>query len=117
MALFDMLVHDTLLTSWQDHVLIDTLCFRTRDTDTFGSTDQKAEDAARLVKQRQDNHAGHAPDAALIRRPAAALAAIRRAPNSTNLTFAELSDVRRKMPPAPAKCRPGPPRQSCTSIF
>lgn len=73
MALFDMLVHDTLLTSWQDHVLIDTLCFRTRDTDTFGSTDQKAEDetrkkddqkaadAARLVKQRQDNHAGHAP--------------------------------------------------------
>ncbi|GAB7533947.1 hypothetical protein [Burkholderia sp. 3C] len=66
MAMFDMLVHDTLLTSWQDHVLADTLYFRTRDTDTFGSTDKKAEDeqrkkddqkaadTARLAKQKQD---------------------------------------------------------------
>ncbi|WP_414440766.1 hypothetical protein [Burkholderia sp. 22PA0106] len=64
--MFDMLVHDTLLTSWQDHVLADTLYFRTRDTDTFGSTDKKAEDeqrkkddqkaadTARLAKQKQD---------------------------------------------------------------
>ncbi|AOR68230.1 hypothetical protein BBJ41_12180 [Burkholderia stabilis] len=38
MALFDMLVHDTLLTSWQDHVLAPSLYFRTRDKDEFGSS-------------------------------------------------------------------------------
>ncbi|VBB11905.1 DUF2235 domain-containing protein [Burkholderia stabilis] len=39
MALFDMLVHDTLLTSWQDHVLAPSLYFRMRDTDEFGVSD------------------------------------------------------------------------------
>ena len=48
MALFDMLVHDTLLTSWQDHVLAPSLYFRTRDKDEFGSTD-----LAKEAKQRQ----------------------------------------------------------------
>lgn len=48
MALFDMLVHDTLLTSWQDHVLAPSLYFRTRDKDEFGSTD-----FAKEAKQRQ----------------------------------------------------------------
>ncbi|ACB62912.1 DUF2235 domain-containing protein [Burkholderia ambifaria] len=38
MVLFDMLVHDTLLTSWQDHVLAPSLYFRTRDKDTFGAS-------------------------------------------------------------------------------
>ena len=48
MALFDMLVHDTLLTSWQDHLLAPALYFRTRDKDEFGSTD-----TAKETKQRQ----------------------------------------------------------------
>ncbi|MGU7843128.1 hypothetical protein ACV22V_27080 [Burkholderia sp. AW33-5] len=48
MALFDMLVHDTLLTSWQDHVLAPALYFRTRDKDEFGVTDE-----AKEAKQRQ----------------------------------------------------------------
>ncbi|RQT06473.1 DUF2235 domain-containing protein [Burkholderia contaminans] len=48
MALFDMLVHDTLLTSWQDHVLAPSLYFRTRDKDTFGSSDLDKE-----AKQRK----------------------------------------------------------------
>ncbi|HDR9509079.1 hypothetical protein C5615_24170 [Burkholderia cepacia] len=43
MALFDMLVHDTLLTSWQDHVLAPSLYFRTRDKDEFGSSDIEKE--------------------------------------------------------------------------
>lgn len=51
MALFDMLVHDTLLTSWQDHVLAPSLYFRTRDKDVFGSTDFEREDKQR----KQDN--------------------------------------------------------------
>jgi Uncharacterized alpha/beta hydrolase domain (DUF2235) len=46
-ALFDMLVHDTLLTSWQDHVLAPTLYFRTREKDVFGSTDFPKEDKQR----------------------------------------------------------------------
>jgi hypothetical protein len=46
-ALFDMLVHDTLLTSWQDHVLAPHLYFRTRETDVFGSTDFAKEDKQR----------------------------------------------------------------------
>ncbi len=45
MALFDMLVHDTMLTSWHDHVLSSTLYFQTRATDTFGKTDAKKETA------------------------------------------------------------------------
>lgn len=47
MKLFDMLVHDTLLTSWQDHVLAPTLYFRTRDKDVFGKTDFAKEDQQR----------------------------------------------------------------------
>ncbi|MGZ2743539.1 hypothetical protein [Burkholderia stagnalis] len=47
MSLFDMLVHDTLLTSWQDHVLAPSLYFRTRDKDEFGSTDFKKEEKKR----------------------------------------------------------------------
>lgn len=47
MKLFDMLVHDTLLTSWQDHVLAPTLYFRTRDKDVFGKTDFAKEDKQR----------------------------------------------------------------------
>jgi hypothetical protein len=39
MALFDLMVHDTMLTSWHDHVLSATLYFQTRATDTFGKTD------------------------------------------------------------------------------
>ncbi|WP_433695083.1 phospholipase effector Tle1 domain-containing protein [Paraburkholderia phenoliruptrix] len=46
-ALFDMLVHDTLLTSWQDHVLAPSLYFRTRDKDVFGSTNFAKEDKRR----------------------------------------------------------------------
>ncbi|EJO62603.1 DUF2235 domain-containing protein [Burkholderia multivorans] len=48
MALFDMLVHDTLLTSWQDHVLAPSLYFRTRDKDVFGIThfDEEAKQRA-----------------------------------------------------------------------
>lgn len=47
MALFDLLVHDTMLTSWHDHVLASSLYFRTREVDTFGSTDYVAEEKAR----------------------------------------------------------------------
>ncbi|VWD01112.1 DUF2235 domain-containing protein [Burkholderia contaminans] len=47
MAMFDMLVHDTLLTSWQDHVLAPSLYFRTRDKDVFGKTDYAKEDKQR----------------------------------------------------------------------
>jgi len=39
MTLFDLLVHDTMLTSWHDHILSSTLYFQTRATDTFGTTD------------------------------------------------------------------------------
>lgn len=47
MALFDMLVHDTLLTSWHDHILAPSLYFRTRDKDAFGSTNYAKEDKQR----------------------------------------------------------------------
>jgi hypothetical protein len=47
MALFDLLVHDTMLSSWHDHVLSSTLYFRTREVDTFGSTDYVAEEKQR----------------------------------------------------------------------
>ncbi|MEN7530522.1 hypothetical protein [Cupriavidus sp. DL-D2] len=43
MALFDLLVHDTMLTSWHDHLVSSTLYFRTRDTDAFGETDKEKE--------------------------------------------------------------------------
>jgi hypothetical protein len=47
MTLFDMLVHDTLLTSWHDHILAPSLYFRTRDKDVFGSTNYAKEDKQR----------------------------------------------------------------------
>ncbi len=47
MALFDLLVHDTMLTSWHDHVLSPTLYFQTRGVDMFGSTDFDAEERER----------------------------------------------------------------------
>lgn len=56
MTLFDVLVHDTLLTSWHDHILAPTLYFRTRDKDIMGVTDYEAED-----KQRRKDDA-RAPD-------------------------------------------------------
>lgn len=58
-ALFDMLVHDTLLTSWQDHILAPHLYFRTREKDVFGSTDytkekkQRARDRANAARVDQ----------------------------------------------------------------
>jgi regulator of protease activity HflC (stomatin/prohibitin superfamily) len=51
MALFDLLVHDTMLTSWHDHLLSSTLYFQTRAADAFGVTDAKEEDETR----KQDN--------------------------------------------------------------
>ncbi|MEN7531902.1 hypothetical protein [Cupriavidus sp. DL-D2] len=53
MMLFDMLVHDTMLTSWHDHVLSSTLYFRTRETDTFGETDEKEEKKQREADDRR----------------------------------------------------------------
>ncbi|EJN07158.1 DUF2235 domain-containing protein [Herbaspirillum sp. YR522] len=47
MALFDLLVHDTMLTSWHDHILSSTLYFQTRTTDAFGKTDAKKEEETR----------------------------------------------------------------------
>jgi hypothetical protein len=43
MAFFDLLVHDTMLTSWHDHILASPLYFKIRATDTFGETDFKDE--------------------------------------------------------------------------
>ncbi|WP_439889627.1 hypothetical protein ACS7SF_09885 [Ralstonia sp. 25C] len=50
MALFDLLVHDTMLTSWHDHMLSSSLYFQTRATDAFGKSDYVKED-----KQRKDD--------------------------------------------------------------
>ncbi|MCW0014617.1 hypothetical protein OIV42_31750, partial [Burkholderia pseudomallei] len=61
MALFDMLVHDTLLTSWQDHVLAPSLYFRTRDKDVFGSTDFAKE----AKKRKKDDLAATRVDQAV----------------------------------------------------
>ena len=44
MALFDLLVHDTMLTSWHDHLLSSSLYFRTRATDAFGVTETGKDD-------------------------------------------------------------------------
>ncbi|WP_179402251.1 DUF2235 domain-containing protein [Burkholderia guangdongensis] len=44
MALFDMLVHDTMLTSWHDHLLSSNLYFQKRATDTFGVSDYVKEE-------------------------------------------------------------------------
>jgi hypothetical protein len=43
MAFFDLLVHDTMLTSWHDHILASPLYFRIRASDTFGETDFEEE--------------------------------------------------------------------------
>ncbi|RQR42454.1 MULTISPECIES: DUF2235 domain-containing protein [unclassified Burkholderia] len=53
MALFDLLVHDTMLTSWHDHMLSSTLYFQTRATDTFGSSDYVNEEKKR---ERDEKH-------------------------------------------------------------
>lgn len=50
LTLFDELVHDTLLTSWHDHILAHNLYFRTRAIDHFGETDKAAEE-----KQKKDD--------------------------------------------------------------
>lgn len=60
-ALFDELVHDTLLNSWHDHILAHYLYFRTRAIDKFGQTDLKAEEKQRkndedARKRMEDNH-------------------------------------------------------------
>ncbi|MCU9955994.1 DUF2235 domain-containing protein [Burkholderia sp. BKH01] len=47
MALFDLLVHDTMLTSWHDHVLSSNLYFQTRAIDTFGNSDYVDEEKKR----------------------------------------------------------------------
>jgi hypothetical protein len=52
MTLFDLLVHDTLLTSWQDHLLAPRLYFTVRSTDTFGETDFKDEARKREHEQQ-----------------------------------------------------------------
>ncbi|ANB74873.1 hypothetical protein AYM40_20685 [Paraburkholderia phytofirmans OLGA172] len=52
MALFDLLVHDTMLTSWHDHVLSSTLYFQTRATDTFGKSDLEKEAKQRVEDER-----------------------------------------------------------------
>lgn len=58
MALFDLLVHDTMLTSWHDHLLSSTLYFQTRATDAFGKSDFEKE-----AKQREaDERAGRRVD-------------------------------------------------------
>ena len=52
MALFDLLVHDTMLTSWHDHILSSTLYFQTRATDTFGTSDVEKEAKKRAADER-----------------------------------------------------------------
>ncbi|MDT6962066.1 DUF2235 domain-containing protein [Cupriavidus sp. SZY C1] len=68
MMLFDMLVHDTMLTSWHDHVLSSTLYFRTRATDTLGETDDLAE---AMQRQRDDMRARRAEQMPTMASPAA----------------------------------------------
>ncbi|KVT50429.1 hypothetical protein WK53_10315 [Burkholderia ubonensis] len=53
MALFDLLVHDTMLTSWHDHVLSSNLYFQTRSIDTFGRSDYVGEEEKR---KRDEKH-------------------------------------------------------------
>jgi hypothetical protein len=55
MALFDLLVHDTMLTSWHDHILSSTLYFQTRATDTFGITNLEAEAKQRTADLKNAN--------------------------------------------------------------
>ncbi|TAM00110.1 MAG: hypothetical protein EPN70_23380 [Paraburkholderia sp.] len=57
MALFDLLVHDSMLTSWHDHLLSPTLYFQTRATDTFGESDYVGEEKQRMRDERAAEHA------------------------------------------------------------
>jgi hypothetical protein len=52
MALFDLLVHDTMLTSWHDHLLSSMLYFQTRETDTFGESDIEQEARQHAADER-----------------------------------------------------------------
>jgi len=52
MALFDLLVRDTMLTSWHDHLLSPTLYFQTRATDAFGKSDFEREAKQREADER-----------------------------------------------------------------
>ncbi|WP_322029180.1 DUF2235 domain-containing protein [Paraburkholderia sp. J76] len=60
MALFDLLVHDTMLTSWHDHLLSSTLYFQTRATDAFGTTDFVKDEKKRVLKEKVNNQASKA---------------------------------------------------------
>ncbi|WP_217589876.1 DUF2235 domain-containing protein [Burkholderia sp. GbtcB21] len=70
MALFDLLVHDTMLTSWHDHVLSSNLYFQTRAIDTFGSSDYVDEEKKR---KRDEKHGERVRQASEAMTPAARL--------------------------------------------
>ncbi|UXU90399.1 DUF2235 domain-containing protein [Burkholderia sp. S-53] len=70
MALFDLLVHDTMLTSWHDHVLSSNLYFQTRAIDTFGSSDYVGEEKKR---KRDEKHGERVRQASEAMTPAARL--------------------------------------------
>lgn len=63
MALFDLLVHDTMLTSWHDHVLSSNLYFQTRTIDTLGATDYLKEEKKRERDKSAAEHAQKLSDA------------------------------------------------------
>ena len=67
MALFDLLVHDTMLTSWHDHVLSSNLYFQTRAIDTFGTSDYVEEDKKR---KRDEKHGERVRQASEAMKPA-----------------------------------------------
>ncbi|MFJ2992480.1 hypothetical protein [Pandoraea sp. NPDC087047] len=52
MALFDLLVRDTMLTSWHDHLLSSNLYFRTRETDSFGVRDYIEEEREAMYAEQ-----------------------------------------------------------------
>ncbi|MET1530859.1 hypothetical protein [Burkholderia sola] len=70
MALFDLLVHDTMLTSWHDHVLSSNLYFQTRAIDTFGTSDYVEEDKKR---KRDEKHGERVRQASEAMKPAGRL--------------------------------------------
>ncbi|WP_244122683.1 DUF2235 domain-containing protein [Burkholderia metallica] len=70
MALFDLLVHDTMLTSWHDHVLSSNLYFQTRAIDTFGASDYVDEDKTR---KREEQHGERVRQVSEAMKPAARL--------------------------------------------
>ncbi|MGS0891838.1 hypothetical protein ACVBGC_04635 [Burkholderia stagnalis] len=63
MALFDLLVHDTMLTSWHDHVLSSNLYFQTRAIDTFGRSDYVDEEKQRKRDQQHGERVRQASEA------------------------------------------------------